>query len=96
MKIEVVEEGQIYRNKRNHLVLRNGRHICYIDIPQEAIVYTTLDRIRTEDWELYLSPGDGIKADLPIKEWEEPTIKMEDIKAHIKKKRGRPKKVSAE
>lgn len=57
MQIEEVEDNQIYRNKKLHLILKNGKHICYIDIRREAVVYTHLKNITGNDWELFLPEG---------------------------------------
>jgi hypothetical protein len=54
MKIEKILPGEIYLNSRGHIVLLNGKHIAYIDILNDAIVYVTMESLKAEDWERYV------------------------------------------
>ena len=52
MVIQEVLPAQVYRNSRDHLVLMWNSQLLYIDIPNEAIVITRVERIRGDDWKL--------------------------------------------
>jgi hypothetical protein len=101
MLLENVEENKIYRNKKGHLVLLNGKHICYIDIRRDAIVYVTKKSLRGDDWEV-LSVQEEKKPE-PVVEEEivegglgflsPESLELLD-KELAKKTRGRPRKSS--
>lgn len=97
MRIETIKPGQVFMNKRQHIVTMHGKHVCYIDIPHDAIVYTLLDRIKSDDWELFVPASQEIVEELdnvfestiPIKEKE---LSSDIEVATVIKKRGRPPK----
>jgi hypothetical protein len=53
MQVTQVLEGQIYKNSKQCIVLLLGKHICYIDLRREAIVFVLPKQIKGDDWELY-------------------------------------------
>jgi 5-formyltetrahydrofolate cyclo-ligase len=73
LKVEQLTDKQIYRNSRNHLIVLDGKHVCYIDIPNEAVVYTLLEYVKTDDWELYVPAP--VKTEVATQEEFETAIK---------------------
>lgn len=72
MQIKDIKDGEIYRNKRDHLVTLHGKHICYIDIPNEAVVYVRAESLKSDDWELFLPESQKIVSEPPKRRGRKP------------------------
>lgn len=96
MRIKELKDNQIYRNAKNHIVLTHGKFVVYIDVGKDAIVYTTIDTIRAEDWTLYL-PQEDIAIEeppfTPDEFFSDTQLVPETLFSEQPKKRGRPRKV---
>ncbi len=53
MRIDELKPDEIYVNSRQHLVTLWNGHICYIDIPREAVVLVEQKSLKGDDWTLY-------------------------------------------